>query len=81
MQSNKNHYRSENIIIKTHENSFFPVSGFPFRFVAKLNHNFYKVMVFLKTKVWYVGFPQKVLRIPDYKKYIDKPHHKLLHRF
>ena len=53
--------------------------GFHFRFVAKLNHNFYKVMLFLKTKVWCVGLSSESVLI--YKNNTDKLDHKLLHRY
>ena len=65
VQSNKNHERSENILIKTHEKNFFLPRGFLL--------DFYKVMVSPKMD----GFPQKAFRIPDYKKDTDKLHHKL----
>ena len=36
---------------------------------------------FWKQKYGVCGFPQKTFRITDYKKDMDKRHHKLLHRF
>ena len=77
VQSNKNHYRSKNIFIKTHENNFVRSWGFLLDLQLNLTKIFIRSWSFLKQTDGVSGFPQKAFRIPDYKKDTDKLHNKL----
>ena len=73
VQSNKNHYISENILIKTHENNSFQSQGFLLDLQLNLNTILIRSWSFWKQKYGVYGFPQKAFRVPDYKKDTDKP--------